>query len=216
MSEKEYKTENNDVNDVVEYNDGFDENDNNLNEHETQPQKKPSTIENVFEWLDSIVVSLCIVIFVFTVLLGKVEVSGKSMMDTLKNGDQLIITGYNYTPKRGDIVIISRNSSNTEEGKLYADKPLVKRIVALGGQTVEIKDGYLYVDGEKQIESYAKTMTEDNGFIGKQTVPEGYVFVLGDNRGDSADSRIIGFIDENYILGKVLCRIFPFDSVTTF
>ena len=216
MSEKEYKTENDDVNDVVEYNDSFDENDNNLNEQEAQPQKKPSTIENVFEWLDSIVVSLCIVIFVFTVLLGKVEVSGKSMMDTLKNGDQLIITGYNYTPKRGDIVIISRNSSNTEEGKLYADKPLVKRIVALGGQTVEIKNGYLYVDGEKQIESYAKTMTEDTVFIGKQTVPEGYVFVLGDNRDDSADSRIIGFINENYILGKVLCRIFPFNSMTTF
>ena len=216
MSEKEYKTENDDVNDVVEYNDSFDENDNELNVQDAQPQKKPSTIENAFEWLDSIVVSLCVVIFVFTVLLGKVEVSGKSMMDTLKNGDQLIITGYNYTPKRGDIVIISRNSSDTEEGKLYANKPLVKRIVALGGQTVEIKDGYLYVDGEKQIESYAKTMTEDNGFIGKQTVPEGYVFVLGDNRDDSADSRIIGFINENYILGKVLCRIFPFDSVTAF
>ena len=173
-------------------------------------------VASAFEWLDSIVIALVAVIFIFTMVLGKVEVSGDSMLDTLHNGDQLIITGYNYTPTRGDIVIIAKNASKTELGRIYTNKPLVKRIVATEGQTVEIKDGYLFVDGVKQEENYARTLTVDNGFKGKQTVPEGCIFVLGDNRGDSADSRLIGFIPKQYVLGKVLCRIFPFDSITTF
>lgn len=173
-------------------------------------------VASAFEWLDSIVIALVAVIFIFTMVLGKVEVSGDSMLDTLHNGDQLIITGYNYTPTRGDIVIIAKNASKTELGRIYTNKPLVKRIVATEGQTVEIKDGYLFVDGVKQEEDYARTLTVDNGFKGKQTVPEGCIFVLGDNRGDSADSRLIGFIPKQYVLGKVLCRIFPFDSITTF
>ena len=173
-------------------------------------------VASAFEWLDSIVIALVAVIFIFTMVLGKVEGSGDSMLDTLHNGDQLIITGYNYTPTRGDIVIIAKNASKTELGRIYTNKPLVKRIVATEGQTVEIKDGYLFVDGVKQEEDYARTLTVDNGFKGKQTVPEGCIFVLGDNRGDSADSRLIGFIPKQYVLGKVLCRIFPFDSITTF
>lgn len=173
-------------------------------------------VASAFEWLDSIVIALVAVIFIFTMVLGKVEVSGDSMLDTLHNGDQLLITGYNYTPTRGDIVIIAKNASKTELGRIYTNKPLVKRIVATEGQTVEIKDGYLFVDGVKQEEDYARTLTVDNGFKGKQTVPEGCIFVLGDNRGDSADSRLIGFIPKQYVLGKVLCRIFPFDSITTF
>lgn len=173
-------------------------------------------VASAFEWLDSIVIALVAVIFIFTMVLGKVEVSGDSMLDTLHNGDQLIITGYNYTPKCGDIVIIAKNASKTELGRIYTNKPLVKRIVATEGQTVEIKDGCLYVDDVKQQEDYARTLTEDNGFKGKQTVPEGCIFVLGDNRGDSADSRLIGFIPKQYVMGKVLCRIYPFDSIAAF
>lgn len=173
-------------------------------------------VASAFEWLDSIVIALVAVIFIFTMVLGKVEVSGESMLDTLRNGDQLIITGYNYTPKCGDIVIIAKNASKTELGKIYTDNPLVKRVVATEGQTVEIKDGCLYVDDIRQQEDYARTLTADNGFKGKQTVPKDCIFVLGDNRGDSADSRLIGFIPKQYVMGKVLCRIFPFDSITTF
>ncbi|MGN0114856.1 MAG: signal peptidase I, partial [Acutalibacteraceae bacterium] len=186
------------------------------NDNNDDKDNEGGGVASAFEWLDSIVIALVAVIFIFTMVLGKVEVSGESMLDTLHDGDQLIITGYNYTPKRGDIVIIAKNASKTELGKLYTNKPLVKRVVATEGQTVEIKDGYLYVDNVKQEEDYARTLTVDNGFRGKQTVPEGCVFVLGDNRGDSADSRIIGFIPKQYVMGKVLCRIFPFDSITTF
>lgn len=175
-----------------------------------------SGVASAFEWLDMLVISLAAVVFVFTMLFGKVSVSGDSMLNTLHNGDQLIITCCNYTPKCGDIVILAKNCSKTELGQFYADKPLVKRIVATEGQTVEIKDGYLYVDDVKQQEDYARTLTEDNGFVGKQTVPKGCIFVLGDNRGDSADSRILGFIEKQYVMGKVLCRVFPFNSITSF
>lgn len=186
------------------------------NRNNDEKDNEGGGVASAFEWLDSIVIALAAVIFIFTMVLGKVEVSGDSMLDTLHNGDQLIITGCNYTPKCGDIVIIAKNASKTELGKVYTNKPLVKRVVATEGQTVEIKDGYLYIDDVKQVEDYARTLTEDNGFIGKQTVPNDCVFVLGDNRGDSADSRLIGFIPKQYVLGKVLCRIFPFDSITTF
>lgn len=196
------------VENIGENNDNGDKNDDDGGES--------GGIASAFEWLDSVVTALVAVIFIFTMVLGKVEVSGESMLNTLHNGDQLIITGYNYTPKCGDIVIIAKNASKTELGKIYTKKPLVKRIVATEGQTVEIKDGFLYVDDVKQQEDYARTQTDNNGFIGKQTVPKDCVFVLGDNRGDSADSRLIGFIPKQYVMGKVLCRIFPFDSISAF
>lgn len=187
-----------------------------MNKDNDNDDNESSGVGSAFEWLDSIVVALAAVIFIFTMVLGKVEVSGNSMLNTLHDGDQLIITGYNYTPKCGDIVIIAKNASKTELGRIYTNKPLVKRIVAVEGQTVEIKDGYLYVDDVKQQEDYARTLTADNGFVGKQTVPKDCIFVLGDNRGDSADSRLIGFIPKQYVMGKVLCRIFPFNSIAAF
>lgn len=179
------------------------------------PDGEVTAVSSAFEWLDSIVIALVGVILIFTLVLGKVEVSGRSMMDTLQDADQLIITAYNYTPKSGDIVILSPGCATTKEGKQYDDKPLVKRIIATQGQTVEIKDGEVYVDGEMLKEDYARTKTEARDFTGKRTVPEHCVFVLGDNRDESADGRNIGFVDENHILGKVLFRIYPFDSIGT-
>lgn len=179
---------------------------------------KPRAIESVFDWVDSFVVSLVVVIVMFTFFLGKVEVDGGSMNDTLIDRDQLIISDFNYTPKNGDIVIISRNYSNSEEAAASSDSPIVKRIIATAGQTVEIKDDAVFVNDERLEESYCKNKTMNKGFVGKQTVPEGCVFVLGDNRENSHDSRSsdIGFVNTKYILGKVLLRIFPFDSFTVF
>lgn len=178
---------------------------------------------SVFEWVDTIVIALVIVILLLTFCLGKVEVSGPSMMNTLQDGDQLIITDLNYKPKTGDIVIISRNYSNKFSDQKTSDQPIVKRVIATGGQTVEIKDGKVFVDGKELSEPYLDSQlvqngTRDGGFTGIHTVPEGRVFVMGDNRAVSHDSRKndIGFVDERYILGKVWARIFPFDSVRTF
>ncbi|MGN0556952.1 MAG: signal peptidase I [Acutalibacteraceae bacterium] len=180
-----------------------------------------SSVASLFEWMDSLVVALVAVMLLFTLILGKVEVSGDSMKNTLHNGDQLLMSVFNYEPKAGDIVILSTGCAQTEEGKKYDKHPLVKRIIATEGQSVEIKDGSVFVDGKALAEDYLDQsltggVTEEDNFVGKMTVPEHCVFVLGDNRPDSADSRIIGFIDENYILGKVICRFFPFDDIRTF
>lgn len=186
-------------------------------------QHKGSVISSVFEWVDSVVLALVIVMLLFTLFINKVEVKGTSMESTLSEGDQLIITDFNYTPQRGDIIIISRNYLNTEESAAESKTPIVKRVIATEGQTVEIKDGKVYVNDEEIAEPYLDEAlvpngTENKGFYDKEIVPENCVFVLGDNRGVSHDSRSsdIRFVNERYILGKVLFRVFPFDSMKTF
>ena len=185
--------------------------------------KKGSAISSVFEWVDSVVLALVIVMLLFTLFINKVEVKGTSMESTLSEGDQLIITDFNYKPKQGDIIIISRNYLNTEVSAAESKTPIVKRVIATEGQTVEIKDGKVYVNDKEIEEPYLDKAlvangTENKGFYDKEIVPEDCVFVLGDNRGVSHDSRSsdIRFVNERYVLGKVLFRIFPFDSIITF
>ena len=182
-----------------------------------------SVISSVFEWIDSVVFALVIVMLLFTLFLNKVEVNGTSMESTLYDGDQLIISDFNYSPNRGDVIIISRNYLNTEESAAESQQPIVKRVIATEGQTVEIKDGKVFVNDEQISEPYLdKTLvpngTDNKGFYDKEIVPENCVFVLGDNRGVSHDSRSsdIRFVNERYILGKVLFRVFPFDSIKSF
>ncbi|MEE1018579.1 MAG: signal peptidase I [Acutalibacteraceae bacterium] len=186
-------------------------------------QQRGSVISSVFEWVDSVVLALVIVMLLFTLFINKVEVKGTSMESTLSEGDQLIITDFNYKPKQGDIIIISRNYLNTEVSAAESKTPIVKRVIATEGQTVEIKDGKVYVNDKEIEEPYLDKAlvangTENKGFYDKEIVPEDCVFVLGDNRGVSHDSRSsdIRFVNERYVLGKVLFRIFPFDSIITF
>ena len=186
-------------------------------------QQRGSVISSVFEWVDSVVLALVIVMLLFTLFINKVEVKGTSMESTLSEGDQLIITDFNYKPKQGDIIIISRNYLNTEVSAAESKTPIVKRVIATEGQTVEIKDGKVYINDKEIEEPYLDKAlvangTENKGFYDKEIVPEDCVFVLGDNRGVSHDSRSsdIRFVNERYVLGKVLFRIFPFDSIITF
>ena len=162
----------------------------------------------LFEWLETIAIALVAVVLLFTFVFRIVGVDGDSMMDTLYDGDRLIVSHLFYKPKAGDIVIITQPNA--------VNKPLVKRIVALGGQTVDIdiERGLVYVDGEVIDEPYIKepTVRIPNPPIQfPYTVPEGKVFVMGDNRNNSLDSRstAVGPIDERYILGKAVFRIFP-------
>lgn len=132
------------------------------------------------------------------------------MNPTLLNADKLIVSDVFYKPKQGDIVIFRKDD--------YKSEALVKRVIATEGQTIDIDfdRGRVYVDGELLDEPYIAELTKNQlDFQGAQTVPEGCVFVMGDNRNASSDSRraSIGMVDERLIVGKVLFKIFPLDRI---
>ena len=169
--------------------------------------------ELLFEWAGAIFTALIVVLLILTFFVRQVTVSGGSMNDTLKNDDRLLVTNFMYTPKNGDIVIISHGSSYSE--------PIVKRVIAVGGQRLDINydTNEVIVDGVVQYEPYIKGKTrqlsnsvslEDYNNI----IPEGYVFVMGDNREGSLDSRSkdIGLIPVSNVIGKAQLRIIPFDT----
>lgn len=174
---------------------------------------------SVWEWLETIVISCLIVVFLFTFVFRIVGIDGDSMLNTLVDKERVIISDMFYTPAQGDIVVISRNYANDSAKQDDRSSPIIKRVIATEGQTVNIVDGKVYVNGNELSEPYARTTT--NAIPGHVefpvTVPENCVFVLGDNRGESWDSRFTdigdnGMIDERYILGKALFRIFPLDK----
>ena len=170
--------------------------------------KKDKTKMTVFDVLEPIVAALLAITIIFTLFLRIVNVSGPSMMPTLNNGDKILISARGYEPKVGDIVVLSGASGIKET--------IVKRIIALGGDQVDINftTGVVTVNGVE--EEYAEELTLQQFDIAFPiTVPEGCVFVLGDNRSDSLDSRSteIGCIDERYIVGKVIFSIVPFGKV---
>lgn len=179
--------------------------------------KKPEAVKTetttrgeIYDWMQSLVFALIICIIVFVFIFRIVDVSGDSMNPTLLNGDKLVVSDVFYKPTQGDIVIFRKDE--------YKAEALVKRVIATEGQTIEIDfdRGRVYVDGELLDEPYIAEPTHNQlDFQGPQTVPEGCVFVMGDNRNASSDSRRaqIGMVDERLVVGKVLLRVFPFDSI---
>lgn len=178
---------------------------------DTAEQTKPvSARSEIYDWIQCIITALifCVILFVFFIRL--VDVSGNSMNPTLSDGDKMVVSDLFYTPKQGDIVIFRKDS--------YKEEALVKRVIAVEGQMVEIDfdKGIVYVDGKALDEPYTAEPTYNAlDFKGAQTVPEGCVFVMGDNRNDSRDSRDsrIGMIDARQITGKVYFTIFPIDHI---
>ena len=169
-----------------------------------------STRGEVYEWMQCLVFALifCVVLFVFFFRL--VDVVGDSMNPTLENADKMVVSDLFYKPKQGDIIIFRKDE--------YKPEALVKRVIATEGQTVEIdfNRGRVYVDGKLLDEPYIAEPTRNQiDFTGVQVVPEGCVFVMGDNRNESADSRDsrIGMVDERLIIGKVLLTVFPLDHI---
>ncbi len=159
---------------------------------------------NVFEVFEAVIAALVVITIAFTFFFRVFNVDGPSMKPTLQHNDKVIVSTVGYEPQRGDIVVIA------ETDKL--DEPIVKRIVAVGGDTVDINftSGVVTVNGTE--EDYTDELTAQQFDIAFPiTVPEGTVFVLGDNRAKSLDSRStrIGCVDERYIVGKVLFRFFP-------
>lgn len=171
---------------------------------------KKSASLSCFEWMEALITALIAVVFIFTFLFRVVSVSGQSMEPTLLSGDRVVVSSYFYNPKPGDIVVITRT--------VGIDQPIIKRVIATEGQQVDIDfdRGVVLVDGEVLDESdYIQNgiTVQKSDFEFPLTVPEGHVFVLGDNRPMSNDSRSrdVGMVDVRYILGKAEVVIFPFN-----
>lgn len=178
---------------------------------DAEEKQKTDTAEDFLDWVETIIYSFFAVILIFTFLMRIAVVSGESMVPTLQDRDRLIVSYIGYEPKQGDIVIV-----DCENPAL--DKILVKRVIATAGQTVDIdfEKGEVKVDNKVLDEPYINdlTMLDEHGHEYPTTVPDGCIFVMGDNRMNSTDSRsgLVGFVPEEDVLGHVVLRIFPFSS----
>ena len=180
--------------------------------------------KDVFDWLDIIVSAVIAVIIIFCFLFRVVTIQGESMENTLYNNEKVIITNLFYEANQGDIVVISRNTHNSATE--VTQGPIIKRVIATEGQYVDIdfEKGKVYVGYDlanmvELQEPYTKTLTTRKADVEFPVyVDKGCVFVLGDNRNDSMDSRYStigdnGLIDTRYILGHAIFRIYPLDRM---
>ena len=166
--------------------------------------------KETYEWIQSLTSALIFCVIVFVFFIRVIDVKGTSMNPTLNNQDKMLVSGLFYKPEAGDIVVFKKDSYSP-------DKALVKRVIATEGQEINIDfdQGIVYVDGVALEEDYISELTRTKlDFIGPKTVPEGCVFVMGDNRNMSTDSRDkdIDMVDERLIIGKVYCVLFPLSS----
>ncbi len=200
----------------------FDKNSDEQILNDEQQENKQENIKTfIFDWLEVLVHAIIAVVICFSFFFRIATIDGPSMENTLLNGERVIISNLFYEPKVGDIVVISRNKENSVFTMNDSNTPIIKRIIATEGQTVDIdfEQGVVYVDGIALDEPYTKTPTNRKWDIEfPVTVDEGCIFVLGDNRNDSLDSRDArigeyGMIDTRYILGHAVYRIFPFDKI---
>lgn len=168
--------------------------------------KKNDGKMELYDWIQCIVGALVAGILIFMFGIRVVNVKGHSMVPTLHDADMILTSNLFYTPRQGDVVVLQTDS--------YGPDPLVKRVIATEGQTVDIdfEAGVVYVDGEALDEPYTAEPTNTReDFDGPVTVPEGCVFLMGDNRNHSTDSRraTIGMVDTRCVIGKVLLVVLP-------
>lgn len=182
---------------------------------EEQPRRKGS---DLFEWLQLLMGCVLVAVVLFNCFARLTRVDGNSMDNTLKDGEMMLIWSLGYQPQQGDIVVLNKTDQVTDQ--LLHSKAIVKRVIATGGQTVDIdySTGTVYVDGEPLDEPYIKEEmylpANPMMYNTHWEVPEGSVFVMGDNRNASTDSRhdMVGPIDEDYILGKVVFALWPMEK----
>ena len=168
-------------------------------------KKEKKSKMNIFEVFEAGVAALVVVTVLFLFCFRVFSVDGPSMKPTLQPEDRVVVSNIGYKAQQGDIVVLSGTDGN--------QKPIIKRVIAVAGDVVDINftSGVVTVNGKE--EHFSDELTTQQADIAfPLTVPEGTVFVLGDNRGVSLDSRSsrIGCIDERKIVGKVLFRFFPF------
>lgn len=165
----------------------------------------------VYDWIYCLSIALIICVVIFAFFIRFIDVRGTSMNPTLLNGDKMLVSGLFYEPQAGDVVVFKKDEYSP-------DRALVKRVIATEGQVINIDfdRGIVYVDGQPIEEDYILEPTTNKiDFIGPQTVPDGCVFVMGDNRNASTDSRKkeIGMVDSRLILGKAYMVVYPLSQI---
>ena len=178
---------------------------------ELTPREKSR--REIYDWIYCLSVALIICVVIFAFFIRLIDVRGTSMNPTLNNNDKMLVSGLFYEPKVGDVVVFKKDEYDPE-------RALVKRVIATEGQVInmDFDHGIVYVDGVPIEEDYIMEPTTNKiDFIGPQTVPEGCVFVMGDNRNASTDSRKkeIGMVDTRLILGRAYAVVYPLSQVRT-
>ncbi|HIY13038.1 MAG TPA: signal peptidase I [Candidatus Agathobaculum merdipullorum] len=186
-----------------------------MQQAQTEEKKKAEGrfTSELFSWGESLMAVLIFFVVVFTFFVRLIGVDGTSMYPTLQDHSVMLVSNLGYTPKKGDIVVLNKKG-------FWNNQPIVKRVIATGGDTVDIDPvtGDVIVNGEVLDEPYIfekiNTLERMGDLTYPQTVPEGCIYVLGDNRNGSTDSRwsSLGMVDERYVLGHVLSVVFPFND----
>lgn len=190
-------------------------------------------LKEIISWLLIIVIALFFAAFINSQIFAMATVREVSMQDTLYENQVLIVNRLSYRnkpPEKGDIIIFyqerevgsffgefGRSISNILPFKRPNEEEsrdrLVKRVIATSGDVIDIKNGHVYLNGEKLYEPYIKGITEERYIDYPITVGEDQIFVMGDNREHSSDSRNFGLIDVSHLEGKAIFRIFPFNKI---
>ena len=183
-------------------------------EGEEKKKKKQEALtlgQELFQTLQSLACIVLVIIFLFTFVMRITIVDGQSMENTLHHGDIVLVRSIGYTPKQGDIVVLTKTT--------FREASIIKRVIATEGQTVDIDyaTSTVYVDGVALEEDYIKEarwdLYADNG-VNHITVPEGHIYVMGDNRNGSSDSRdpSLGVVDVRCVIGQAVMVLFPFSD----
>jgi len=195
-----------DTDDDVEQRDGNDE------DADAKPRRRWR--RTILEWLGVIGGGIAIALLVEAFLIQAFWIPSPSMEPTLEVGDRVLVNKLSYKfhdVNRGDVVVFERppGASTGQNGEI---KDLIKRVIAVGGDTIEAKEGEVYVNGERVDENYLEPGTPTDN-LPLKTIPDGHLFVMGDNRTNSEDSRIFGPIDEDAVVGRAFIRVLPITDI---
>ena len=194
-----------------------------IHTEEVKAKTKTTLLKEIYDYFELFIISACAVLLLFSFATRICRMDGPSMLNTLHDSEMLLVTDLFYTPERGDIVVFHQTGDQPSD----LNEPIVKRVIATEGEWIDIKN----VNGKLQVTVYTSDYKNpiildeyyaryDDGVgyykydVFPVQVPQGCTFVMGDNRGNSLDSRSssIGFVDNRRILGKVVCRLMPFDK----